>query len=202
MKNKILNSCMKSIKQNTSYDETKLAEIRYGLEGIYLLISKLIVIGALAYFLHLFKELIIFLLIYNLIRMPSFGLHATKSWICLLSSTIIFIAVPWLCKYLVLPNIVKILAGIILILLFYKNAPADTHKRPIVNPKRRMTYKVISVIIAIIFVGCSIIIKNQFLCNCLLMALVVQSFMISPLVYKIFGLPYDNYKVYLAKSAI
>lgn len=197
MKNKILNNCMHLIEINSNYDEIKLAEIKYGLEGIYLLISKLIIIGILAYFLHLFKELIIFLLFYNIIRMPSFGLHATKSWICLLSSTIIFIGVPWLCKYMIIPMVIKVIIGIILILLFYKNAPADTYKRPIVNSKRRMIYKFISVIISIIFIAFSIIVTNNFISNCLLMALVVQSCMISPFVYKMFGLPYNNYKVYL-----
>ena len=202
MKNKILNKCMNIIQKNNTYDEVKLAEIKYGLEGIYLLISKLIVIGILAYCLHLFKELFVFLFLYNIIRMPSFGLHATKGWICLVSSTIIFIGVPWLCKYMIIPTIVKVILGIILILLFYKNAPADTYKRPIINPKRRMIYKTTSIIIALIFVECSILITNQFISNCCLMALIVQSCMISPFVYKIFGLPYDNYKVYLSKNAI
>lgn len=202
MKNKILNKCMSLIKKNNDYDEIKLAEIKYGLEGIYLLISKLIIIGTLAYFLHLFKELIIFICLYNLIRMPSFGLHATKSWICLLSSTIIFIGVPWLCRCMILPTILKVIMGIILICLFYKNAPADTYKHPIVNPKRRMVYKIISVIVATIFIICSMVVKDNFISNCLLMALVVQSCMISPFVYKMFGLPYDNYKTYLQNSVV
>lgn len=200
MKNKILNSCMNLIQQNSSYDEIKLAEIKYGLEGVYLLITKLIIIGCLAYYLHLFKELVIFLLIYNIIRMPSFGLHATKSWICLVSSTITFICIPWLCKFMIIPTIAKVAVGIILIVLFYKNAPADTYKRPIVNPQRRLTYKFLSVIVTIILIFCSIFINNLFISNCCLMALVVQSCMISPLVYKLFGLPYDNYKTYLEQA--
>lgn len=200
MKNQILNKCMTIVQQSNNYDETKLAEIKYGLEGVYLLISKLIIIGILAYFLHLFKELIVFLFLYNMIRMPSFGLHATKSWICLLSSTIIFIAVPWLCKYMVIPIIAKVIIGIILIFLFYKNAPADTYKRPIIDATRRTIYKTISVIITICFVFCSIFIADLFISNCCLMALIVQSCMISPLVYKIFGLPYNNYKIYLQNA--
>ena len=86
--------------------------------------------------------------------------------------------------------------GIVLILLYFKNAPADTHKRPIVSIKRRRTYKVISTLLAIIFVILSLIIENRFLSNSLIMALVVQSFIISPTIYKLFNLPYDNYKNY------
>ena len=78
-----------------------------------------------------------------------------------------------------------------------KNAPADTKKRPIVNKKRRLIYKIISTILTIIFGITSIIIKNNFVSNCLLMAIVMQNLMISPLTYKLFNLPYDNYKTFI-----
>ena len=89
MKKIVVDKLMNLIKENGQYDDIKLAEIRYGLEGLYLTFSKLIVIFLLAYLLGIIKEVIIFLIIYNIIRATSFGLHATKSWICLISSTII-----------------------------------------------------------------------------------------------------------------
>lgn len=201
MKKKFLDGCMNLIKQNNQYDDIKLAEIKYGLEGLYLTITKLVVIFALAIIFKIVKEVTIFLLIYNVVRMPSFGLHATKSWICLLSSGLIFILTPLICNYLYIPIWFKAIIGIILILLFYKNAPADTKKKPIVSPKRRAVYKFLSVITVIIFTYCSIFINNQFIANCFVIAPIVQSFMISPLVYKIFNLPYDNYKEYLKNVA-
>ena len=138
MKNKIINFCLNIIKKKyPQYNEEKISVIKYGLESIYLLITKLIIIILLAYLLGLVKELIIFLLIYNIIRTFSFGLHATKSWICLLSSTLIFILIPLVCKYVFLNTYIKIIIGIIMIILFYKNAPADTKKRPIISKKRR-----------------------------------------------------------------
>jgi len=79
----------------------------------------------------------------------------------------------------------------------FKNSPADTKKRPIVNKKRRRVYKVLSVILAIIFTICSITIKYNFISNCLIFGLVMQNFMISPTVYKIFKLPYNNYLTFL-----
>ena len=103
MKNKIIDYCLNIIKKNyPQYNDEKISIIKYGLESIYLLITKLIIIILLAYLLRLVKELLIFLLIYNIIRTFSFGLHATKSWICLLSSTLIFILVPLMCKYIYL----------------------------------------------------------------------------------------------------
>lgn len=188
---------MNYIEKNTKYDKVKLTEIKYGLEAIYLTFEKLIVIAIISAILGIFKEMLIYILIYNLIRMPSFGLHATKSWICLLSSTILFIGIPYLCVYLSIPIYIKIIIGILGICFMFKNAPADTKKKPIVNKKRRKIYKILSSLLAIIFCGLSIIIKNNFISNCFLLALVMQNFMISPMVYKIFKLPYNNYITFL-----
>ena len=202
MKKIIMNYTMNLIKNNGNYDDEKLAVIKYGLEGLYLTISKLIIILFLACLLNILKEVIIFLLIYNVIRTTSFGLHATKSWICLLSSSIIFIGFPIICKYLYFDNYLKVILGLILILFIYKNAPADTHKRPIVNKKRRMFFKYSSTFIAIIFIFCSILINDNFISNCFIFSLFVQSFMIAPSVYKLFNLPYNNYLTYLANNNI
>lgn len=197
MKNAILNYSIKTIRQkDDSYDEEKLAVIRYGLESIYILITKTIFIFLVAIFLGIFKEVLIFTLFYNLIRMPSFGLHATKSWICLVSSTLIFIIAPYLCTLWTSTITIRAVIGIIAILLIYKNSPADTYKRPIVSISRRNLFKFISTMTAIIMVFLALFIKNTFIHNALIISLVVQCFMISPMVYRVFHLPYNNYKMY------
>ncbi len=145
--------------------------------------------------------MLIFMIIYNIIRMPSFGLHATKSWICLLVSTLTFIGIPYLSTAIVIPIELKILLGVITIALIYKNAPADTHKKPIVNPTRRRVYKIISVTIAILYVIIALLVNN-FMSNMFLFSLMLQCFIISPFIYSIFNLPYDNYKTYLANNNI
>lgn len=197
MKKFIINKCINYIKKNTNYDEIKLKEIEYGLASVYLTISKLIIVALIAIILGIFKETIIYVLIYNILRLPSFGLHATKSWICLLSTTILFIGIPYLCIYLNIPFIIKIMVCILGTVFMMKNAPADTKKRPIINKKRRLLYKFISTILTIILGVISIIIKDNYISNCLIFAIVMQNCMISPLVYKIFKLPYNNYKTFL-----
>lgn len=201
MKKYILNHCMEYISKNqTEYDSTKLAEIRYGLESIYILITKTIFIFLVAALLNILKEVVIFTILYNLIRMPSFGLHATKSWICLALSTLIFIIVPFICKVYYLPIMVRSLIGVIAILFIFKNAPADTYKRPIVNKERRERYKLISTFVAILMTFISLFLQDGFLANSLVLSLIVQCFMISPFVYKLFHLPYNNYKRYLVEE--
>lgn len=197
MKKFITNQCMNYIKKNTNYDDIKLKEIEYGLISIYLTLSKIIIILALSIFLGIFKEVIVFMVCFNILRTTGFGLHATKSWICLLSSILSFIGIPYLCKYLYIDNIIKILICIIGIIFIIKNAPADTKKRPIVNKKRRLVFKILSTILSIIFSISAITISNNFLSNCLVFALILENIMISPIVYKIFKLPYNNYITFL-----
>lgn len=197
MKELVINNSLNLVKrQYPDYDDEKIAVIRYGLEGIYLTVSKTIIIFLIAYFLGILKELIIFTLIYNAIRMPSFGAHAPSSAICLIASTTIFILSTYLCMVISISIWLKLLLGTIGIVIIFKNSPADTAKRPIINKKRRLCYKIISTVIAIIFVILSIAIQDNFISNSLMLGLMIQSMMTSRITYKLFGQTYDNYKNY------
>lgn len=197
MKELVINNSLNLVKrQYPDYDDEKIAVIRYGLEGIYLTVSKTIIIFLIAYFLGILKELIIFTLIYNAIRMPSFGAHAPSSAICLMASTTIFILSTYLCMVISISIWLKLLLGTIGIVIIFKNSPADTAKRPIINKKRRLCYKIISTVIAIIFVILSIAIQDNFISNSLMLGLMIQSMMTSRITYKLFGQTYDNYKNY------
>ena len=197
MKEVFINNSMNLIhKYYPDYSEERLAELKYGLLGLYLMITKSIVIFGIALYLGIFKELLIFTVIYNILRAPSFGIHASKSWICLVSSATIFILSTYLSANIIIPINIKIIFGIIGIILIYKNSPADTAKKPIVSPKRRRIYKLISTIIAIIFAIASIVVDNNFLSNSFILSLILQNIMVAPTTYKIFGEPYDNYKSY------
>lgn len=202
MRKFIIDNCMNIIIKNKNYNDIKLAEIKYGLEALYLTFSKLIIIGIIALILGILKELIIFLFIYNIIRATSFGLHASKSWICLISSTLTFIGLPIIMKITELNIIIKIIIGLISMIGISLFSPADTHKRPIVNKKRRKIYKVLSTITATIYIILSLIIKDTYLSNCFIFALILQNILISPLTYKLFNLPYNNYKTYIKNHGL
>lgn len=196
MKELVINKTISFITKYNTYDKTTLEELKYGLASIYLTFSKLIIISIIAIMLNIFKEYLVLLLIYNILRSMSFGLHASKSWICLLCSTIIFIGGTVLCLNFVPNKIIVYIVSIITIPLIYLYSPADTKKRPIVSLKRRKVYKYLSTSIAIIYYITALLISNNFIINCLIMSLIIQTFMINPLVYKLFNMPYDNYKNY------
>ena len=197
MKKFITNKLLNYIRKNTDYDEIKLKEIEYGFMSIYLTFSKILVIVIISIILGIFREVILFMLFFNLLRTVAFGLHATKSWICLISSTLIFILIPLLCIYININLYIKLIIGITGIIFIFKNAPADTKKKPIVSKKRRLTYKILSTILSIIYVICSILINNNFISNCLIFSLILENLLVSPLIYKLFKLPYNNYITFL-----
>lgn len=198
MKNAIINSSMKILENNfPDYDETKLAELRYGLEGFYMLITKLVVIFGSAFVLGIFKEAIILLLLFNVLRLTGFGLHASKSWMCWISSSLVFLVCPYLCIHLSIPLYILVTIASICWIIFLLYAPADTKNRPLVNEKKRKRYKYITLVSGAIYIALLFLIKNTFLQNALVCATIIQSVLIHPMVYKLFRLPYNNYKSYV-----
>ena len=194
MKKIFLNMLMKNI-DNNKYTKDEIEIIKYGYESVYITITKILFIILISLLLNIFKEVIIFLLIFNVIRTFAFGLHATKSSICLVSSTLIFIGLSFILQYINLNSISKLLIGIILVIYIFIYSPADTYKRPIINKKRRQIFKYLSTFISIIYIVVSILTKN-YISNCFLFSILLECIFISPITYRIFNLPYNNYLNY------
>ena len=196
MKKIVLNYAMKSISATGEYTEEKLEEIAYGLEAIYLTITKMIVLFGLAIILNIVKEFLLILLFYNIIRMNAFGIHASKSIYCLISSTTLFIGGALLCKYINIPFYIQIITSLTALIALVLYAPADTHKRPLINSKKRKKYKILSTLSGIIYVILIITLHNNSIVNYIWLGLIEAVIMILPITYKIFNLPYNNYKSY------
>lgn len=197
MKRKILDSCMKSVKNKfPDYDNDRLEIIEYGLEGLYLTFTKTVVIFVLAALLKIFFETLLLLLFYNLIRFSAFGLHAKKSLHCLVISLLFFIGGVYICKYVYFSLIIKSIICIICILLISKYAPADTEKRPLINKRKRKRFKIMSIVSSFIFSILIVIYSEKVISNYLLIGMIESTVMILPITYKLLDLPYDNYKRY------
>jgi len=199
MKNLIVNKLMNFVTSNKDFSDVQKEELRFGFSSVYSTYSKLIVITLLSLILGIFKEYLISLLVYNLIRTFSFGLHASKSWICWVTSTITFLGIPYIATIIIIPEYIKAIMGCYLVIRFFINAPADTKKRPIINKNRRLFFKCFSTILSFIYVLVSVIIKNNLISNILFLATTVQAIVISPYTYKLFKLPFNNYKNYITE---
>lgn len=200
MKKLIINKCMELVTTyNKDLSQRDIDKIKYGLEGLYLTITKLIFIIIVSIILGIWKETLLLILIFNGIRLTAFGVHAKRSIDCLISSTLFFILFPFLCIKLTIPLIIKVILFIPLTVLIGIFAPADTEKRPLINKKKRKIYKILSIIISIIYMTIAIVIKDNTLSNCFIFAIVIQIIIMLPITYKIFGVSYNNYKTYEVK---
>ena len=196
IKDYLINNSMNLINGLGKYDEEKQEEIKYGLEGIYIAVSKVVVILIISAIIGLFKEAIMFLLLFNVLRAFAFGLHASKSLYCWISSSISFLLIPYLSKNFEFPLFFYIVASGFALISFILFAPADTVKRPLINKKKRNIYKVFSIVFACLFIVLIFTINNLLIKNLLTFALILETVLILPITYKIFKLPYNNYKSY------
>ena len=196
MKKKFLNSSMELITKNKKYTDEQIEIMAYGLEAIYLTVSKMIVLFASAILLNCVKEFVLILFAFNIIRSQSFGIHASKSIYCLISSFVMFIGGALICKYYVFPFWSLISLSLVCNICLFLYAPADTHKRPLVNEKKRKRFKFISFSLGIIYTILIIIFRNYSIINYLFVGMIEAVIMILPITYKVFHLPYNNYKKY------
>lgn len=183
-------------KQNPNYSDERLEELKYGLSIIYILVTKSIIIFSIAYFLSLFKELFIFMIIYSLVKRYSYGMHMPSSFSCLIASSIVFLGSCFIAKEFILPMGFKTIFGLFSVIYMYTYSPADTEKKPIINPKLRRSLEIKSTLIASIVYICSLVISNSFIADSCTLALFIQCVMISPISYRLTNQKYDNYKNY------
>lgn len=179
------------------YDNSKMDEIKYGLESIYLSLTKVVVILFIAFLLGIFKEAIIVLLFFNILRSTAFGIHATKSWMCWISSSILFIGIPYLCIYCDIPIFINYIMMFLSFLCYLFYAPADTKKRPLVRKNRRIRFKSLTLIIAIIYIILFFNTNSTFIKNVIACSMMLEAVLIHPLTYRVFNLPYKNYESYV-----
>lgn len=197
MKKKFLNNSMKEIRNKfPEYNDDKLEEIEYGLEAIYIVLTKTVVIFALAIILNIFREVFFTLLFYNLLRTTAFGMHAKKSSHCYILSSIFFLGGGLICKYIDINLYLKLILGFISLIFLILYAPADTYNRPLINKKKRIIYKTITIINGLIYFISMTILNKHIISDYLFLGLLEASLMIHPFTYRMFQLPYNNYKNY------
>lgn len=196
MKDLLINSTINNITKYYNYDDETLAEIRYGLASLYLTITKTIVIFGISYFMGYIKPLLILMALYSILRLFGFGVHAKKSWHCWIASLITFLLVPYLCTTLIIEYNIKICLSIICVILIGIFAPADTEKRPLINRKRRIIYKILTILLTTLYIILFTFIKDNLINNCIFFAIILETIVILPITYKLFGLKYNNYKNY------
>ncbi len=197
MKKKFLNSTMHLITSSKKYNKEEQEQLLYGLEGIYLTLSKTVIIFLLAIILGIGKEVLITLVLFNLIRFTGFGFHAEKSYQCLIISIFNFILIPFFLIHVYIGKEITFILSILCVFTYLLFAPADTLKRPLPNKKKRTIRKIGTIMIGTIYTVFILVFPKSFMAPLFLSALIIESLIINPLTYKLFKQPYNNYKNYI-----
>ena len=195
MKEAFLNHTVNFIASNQgNLNDEEKEKLQYGLEGLYMTITKLVVIFLVAFLLGFIKEFIITLILFNIIRFPGFGFHASKSIVCLIMSTLLILGLPYLFTSIEVGLNIKIILCIVSVIAFIICAPADTWKRPLTNKKKRVLRKVAACSLAVLYSVLIIVFNGMEISNLLMAALLIETILISPIMYLIFKEQYRNYK--------
>ena len=198
IKSFIINRSLKTVStMYPEYDPIKMDEIRYGLEAVYLCLTKVFVILFVTFLLGFLKEAIILLLFFNGLRAFAFGIHANKSWMCWIASSLLFIGLPYVCLHINLPLVIQYFVLAVTFICFLLYAPADTKKRPLVRKNRRIKFKLLTIIVAVIYILLYFYTNSMFLKNVIMCSMLLEAVLIHPLTYRVFKLPYKNYEGYV-----
>lgn len=165
----------------------------YGLNVLYIFITKSFLIFFVAFLLNLEIELLSLLIFFNFIRFFAGGIHLKNSNFCLIISMFCFITISFLIKYIEYNNLFLLMYMFSFIsFLFF--SPSDTRKKPIINCKKRNLLKICSLLLCIIFALLCLIIKNKVIIFSMLFSCFFESLLILPITYKLFNESYNNYK--------
>lgn len=194
MKAIFMNRTISFLKKYCTYSDEEIEKLEYGLEGIYLTITKLIIIFITAALLGIVKEFITLIFLFNIIRYTGFGFHANKSYECLLFSAFCFLIIPIFFINVNLTKFIYILICLFCIFNYLLFAPADTIKRPLINKKKRIIRKIITIIIGITYFLVGLLLFNHWISSILLSALIIEAIVVNPITYYFFRQPYNNFK--------
>ena len=199
MRDVIINKSLTLLNSTYNYDNDTLDRVKYGLELLYISITKMFVIFLVSTIFGLIKETLLVVLFSNGLRIFAYGIHAKKSWHCHVSSILVFIALPFIFKSIEFQFWQKLVISIMCFIDYALFAPADTHKRPLINKNHRRKLKIKSLIVCTIYILVIFISNNVLINNMIILSMIAECFAINPIIYKICDMPYDNYKTYQSK---
>jgi accessory gene regulator B len=188
------------LQRYNNYTDKQKIIVHYGLESLYSLTSKLIIIAIISILLGIFKEMFAFLFFYSLLRLFAYGVHLSNSKICLVVSSSIFLFFTYVCIYTSIEISYRIIIAGISICSVALYSPADTVKRPLIRENDRIKKKIISFILCCAYLATILFVNNEFLRNLLTYSMLLEGYLITPFAYKLFKQPYNNYVAYGIKK--
>lgn len=172
-----------------SIDEDKSEIIYYGLQNIIGELPKGIFILITAWICGVLDLVLIGTITFLLYRGFAGGVHLKTHISCLIISILLIIGSAFLAENVLFENTFLIYTCLMLfnLILAILYAPADTENRPIMKESQRKRQKIEAItMIIFIYILSMFVIKNQSIASLNMYMLTIESFMITPIAYKIF----------------
>ena len=173
-----------------------LLKMTLGIEIFLINIPKIIFILIISMVLGILPQTLTVFLSFAVIRRYACGLHAKKSITCTLVSMLMFVAVPYVLNGIEVNLLALTLIFIVVIILLYKYAPADTDARPIIGQKQRKLLKKKAIIASAVLFLLALSMDDGGINLWVAIGMVYGVVAILPHTYKILGRSVNNYEEY------
>ncbi len=205
LKNKI--SLMETLAENITFKINKysnkegleLQKMKLGLEILLINISKFFMIFVISAIFNLVNESLLMLLVFASIRRNAFGLHSKSSIVCTSISVIMFVFGSYLSYYLKFNNYTVFTVFVIINILLYKYAPADTEHHPLLGCTLRTKLRKESLLTGMLLMLLALIIPSSVIKTLITLATSFEVIGILPITYNLLKRRYRNYEKYEKK---
>ena len=172
----------------------KQKEIQYGLHILLSNLYKVPMIFLISYLLGIFQYTVAAFLSFIALRTFSSGAHAKTAVGCFFTTLSILYGAVYLGMYLPLSALHLRAIFLICIYLILRYAPADTPERPLVSKSLRRQLRLRALIVmSLAFVLC-IRVFSAPIAHIIMLAMLIQCILLTPLSYKIMKKEYKNYE--------
>jgi len=206
MIDKICDYLTKKIRQQMpEVDDERAEVINYGIHLVVGEIPKTFIFIAIAAILGILKEFFITVLVIFPYRAVSGGMHLKTHIGCIVATSLMYCGTAYISQFQLISNDIKYIVlfmvwlfGMIMCKLY---APADTENVPILRKKDRRIKKILSYVILTITLIIGALIDNYIVSNIIILGTLIQTIMITRIVYKLTNNKYGH-EVYLQEEIL
>ena len=184
-------------KKMPEINDERAEAIHYGLENIIGEMPKLFLLFFIAYILDIFELTIVSFASILFYRAFSGGFHAKTHIGCIICTTLLYIGNVILSKMFLFDQewikyIIISIVWLFSMIMIRKYAPADTENVPILRKKDRKQKRILSYVTMTLTLLIAFLIKDRVISNIIWMGILLQTFCITRLAYKITNNKYGH----------
>ncbi|WP_238882233.1 accessory gene regulator B family protein [Clostridium sp. YIM B02551] len=184
------------INKVTNKEGLELQKMKLGMEILLINISKFLIVFFVAFETNLIIEAFIIMIVFAALRSNAFGIHSKSSIVCTITTLLLFVGGGYLSHIFLLSRYIVFLIFMIINVLLYQYAPADTEYHPLLGQAFRKSLRNKAVIIGVTLMVIALIVPSEPIRNLITLASCAEVVSILPITYKVLNRRYRNYEGY------